>query len=207
MLAVNDLSYERNQVCLFSGINLRLQKGQALQIKGANGSGKSTLLRILASLLTPTSGSVLWNNLCIHNERDNFQSQINYLGHRNGLKSYLTVKENLYLNATLAGKTIAKTEQVAICQQLGLSALLNKPVNQLSAGQARRLALASIFMHKQALWLLDEPTTALDSQAQHFLKQSLEQHLAQGGIAIYATHQDITLKSDLSTLHLGEKNA
>lgn len=205
MLTIQNLSVERGQHLLFSDINCRLNAGEFLQIRGANGSGKSTLLRTIAGYLLPESGMILWQGKSITTQHDTYPQQLHYLGHQHGVKAHLSVYENLLLNCALANIHLNHKQLTNILQQIGLLPLQHKLAMHLSAGQSRRLALARLLLAPQPLWILDEPTTALDAQAQDLLITLLKQHLSNNGMAIIATHQELTLTGKLITL--GEQNA
>jgi heme exporter protein A len=128
-------------------------------VQGDNGSGKSSLLRLLAGIATTAHGEILWQQQSIHNARD-YQQHLHYLGHDNGLKLALTVKENLQLLQQLHDDKTGDIENVLT--QLNLTKETNSLVAHLSCGQKRRVALARFWLVKKPLWLLDEPITALD---------------------------------------------
>lgn len=187
-LTMNNLGYECNDEFLFRKINRTLVAGQCLEIRGSNGSGKSTLLRILAGLLQPTEGSVC------------FQGHPVYIGHKNSLRSNLTVYENLYYYCALMQHQHLDLKKAL--QHMGLSHYADRQTAQLSAGQLRRLCLVKLLLQPAALWLLDEPTTALDSEGQVLLFDLIEKQLQQNGIIIIATHQAIPYSQQ--TMQLGE---
>lgn len=191
---IDNLAFERNNQFLFAQINCTLQAGEVLQIRGANGSGKSTLLRILAGLIEPTNGSIVTQPL-------------HYLGHQNAVKQNLTVYENLKLYSALSGIKIQHLEINAIVKKIGLNHVTHRKACYLSAGQVRRLSLARLLLNPVPLWLLDEPTTALDTEGQQLLTDLLNQQAANGGMAIVATHQNLLLTHPLKTIHLGEQYA
>lgn len=201
-LALNNLMFSRNDIPLFRQIECTLQKGEMLQICGANGSGKSTLLRMIAGYIEPETGAVLWQNQSIVEQRDTYAQQICYLGHQNGLKPYLTVFENLKLSAALMQHTVSGQQIHTILHKMGLEHAQQKQVTHLSAGQMRRLALARLQLSTTKLWILDEPTTALDVAGQALFNDLLNRHLAQGGLAVVATHHDFAVERAVKTLQL-----
>lgn len=203
-LTIENLSFERNNQLLFSQLNFAVKTGELLQIKGANGSGKSTLLRILAGFIEPQSGTVRWQDRCIFAERDLYQNQLHYLGHQNGIKPYLTVYENLRLHCALTDNHFNSSKFQEVIKRMGLRNLIDTQIIHLSAGQARRVALARLLLTSAAIWILDEPVTALDSEGQDCFITLLNQHLSDAGIAIISTHQNLQTKSDL-TIQLDEK--
>ncbi|HSW68836.1 MAG TPA: cytochrome c biogenesis heme-transporting ATPase CcmA [Gammaproteobacteria bacterium] len=202
-LNIHDLAFSRNHEILFRNIHCTLSLGECLEVRGANGSGKSTFLRIIASLIMPETGVIQWMGKNI-SQQDDYPGQISYLGHQNGIKPYLTVYENLKLNCALTHKKIPGNTLIQILNQLNLAEVQNTPAIYLSAGQTRRLALSRLYLTDARLWILDEPTTSLDSFGQNLLTDLLTQHLTQDGIAIIATHHDLSLKNSRKTLHLQE---
>lgn len=206
-LHVEQLGLERNYQFLLQDIHFHLQSGEWLQVSGKNGSGKSTLLRMLAGFLEPSVGKISWQNQLISTQRELFQQQLHFIGHQNGVKLHLTVLENLKLISALANITTTLAHLEHSAAQMGLQHVLHAEVSKLSAGQLRRLALARLLISPAKLWLLDEPTTALDQAGQKILMELLHQHLSCGGMAVIATHYDLNISSGKKSIELGEKNA
>lgn len=204
-LELNQLSFERNYQFLFQDLKLCLIAGDLLQIRGANGSGKSTLLRLLAGYIQTENNTVRWNNQCIARLGNEYQQQLHYLGHQNGVKLALTVAENLRLCIALNKQHNFSLVQSA-AKKSGLSHLLQTPARHLSAGLLRRLALTRLLLNPLKLWILDEPATALDHKGQIWLSGLMREHQANGGIIIIATHQDLAGISKIQTLYLGKQN-
>jgi heme exporter protein A len=192
-LRITDLAFERNYRWLFSGITAQLSAGETLLVQGANGTGKSTLLRMLAGYIQPAHGDIFWQQQSISHLADDYQQQLHYLGHQNGLKPALTVMENLRLTMALAAKKFDIEQAAAILQELQIKSLAAQMVSQLSAGQSRRAALARLLLNPCQLWLLDEPNTALDAQGQKLLTDLLNKHRAQGGVTVLVAHQELAL--------------
>jgi heme exporter protein A len=204
-LTVENLTFERNDQPLLKQIGFHLHPGELLQIQGPNGSGKSTLLRILAGIIEPQEGAVLWQCHSIFYDRADYHQTLQYIGHQHGVKPYLTVHENLQLNGALMARKIPSQHITAALQKVGLASLEETPALSLSAGQTRRVALARLFIQPSQIWILDEPTTALDSHSQHCLMELLSEHLAKKGMAIVATHHSLSLSQEIKTLTLGEQ--
>jgi heme exporter protein A len=189
MLEAQHLECTRGERTLFSGLNLSLGSGRLLQVGGANGSGKTSLLRILCGLLTPSQGEVRWNGAPAARHRDEFNRDMAYLGHLNGLKDELTPAENLETAAGLSGRASDRKSRLDALEALGVARQADLPVRHLSQGQRRRVALARIALAKAApLWILDEPFNALDAQAVAQVEKMLAEHVAQGGMVVMATH-------------------
>ena len=145
--SINNLECIRQNNILFKGLNLTMEDGGLLQINGANGSGKSSLLQICTGLIQITTGEVLWNNINISHNRYEFQSNILYIGHTNGIKATLTVEENMRIIHSLTGSK-SKINYSAILKKIGMSGMNKIFTHNMSAGQKRRLGLTKLFMTK-----------------------------------------------------------
>ena len=169
---------------VFAGLDFAVASGEALAIVGRNGAGKTTLLRLVAGLLEATPGSRL--ELTGGTVEATIGEQAHYMGHRDALKPALSVRENLaFWYAFLGGRDAPAASAL---DAVGLGELANLPAAYLSAGQRRRLALARLVAVPRPIWLLDEPTAALDSSGQQKLAELMGSHLAGGGLIMAATH-------------------
>jgi heme exporter protein A len=186
-LTVHDLACRRSGRLIFKGLSFSLGLGDALAVTGRNGAGKSTLLAILAGRLQPEAGSVT-----IEGTGDRTLPEcIHLVGHRDALKTALTAEENLLFAARLLGRTALPP--LDALDRVGLAHAAHLPVGYLSAGQRRRVALARLLVARRPIWLLDEPTAALDTTSQGTLAGMMEEHLKDGGMIIAATHQALGL--------------
>jgi heme exporter protein A len=194
--------WAENLGCLRGGrdvlrdINLSLSSGEALLVTGRNGAGKSTLLRLLAGLLRPSAGRCGLDGGLADAE---IGEQAHYLGHQDALKPSLSVAENLAFWVACYGGT---GDTAAALETVGLGGLADLPAAYLSAGQRRRLSLARLIAIPRPLWLLDEPTAALDSNAQAQLTEIMRAHLSGGGLVVVATHTPIGIE-DSRILQIG----
>ncbi len=171
---------------VFSGLALAVGAGQALLVTGPNGAGKSSLLRLVAGLVQKTAGVL---DLEGGDSDLAIAEQAHYLGHLDALKPALGVRENLAFWADfLGGRDID-----AALGAVGLAELATVPALYLSAGQKRRLSLARLVCVPRPIWLLDEPTAALDTAAQAMLADLMRRHLAGGGLILAAAHGPIGL--------------
>lgn len=178
ILKAADLSVARGGVTVLAGLTLSVAAGQALVLRGPNGSGKTTLLRTLAGLQPPVAGEI-----------DLPPEAVAYAAHADGLKSTLTVAENLAFWSAIYGGPGIDPALAA----MDLVALSRRRAGELSAGQKRRLGLARLLVTGRPLWLLDEPTVSLDVASVARFAGVLRDHLAGGGAAIIATHVDLGL--------------
>ncbi|AUZ93925.1 heme ABC transporter ATP-binding protein CcmA [Escherichia coli] len=189
MLEARELLCERDERTLFSGLSFTLNAGEWVQITGSNGAGKTTLLRLLTGLSRPDAGDVLWQGQPLHQVRDSYHQNLLWIGHQPGIKTRLTALENLHFYHR-DGDTAQCLEALA---QAGLAGFEDIPVNQLSAGQQRRVALARLWLTRATLWILDEPFTAIDVNGVDRLTQRMAQNTEQGGIVILTTHQPLNV--------------
>ena len=189
MLEARELLCERDERTLFSGLSFTLNAGEWVQITGSNGAGKTTLLRLLTGLSRPDAGGVLGRGRPCHQVRDSYHQNLVWIGHQPGIKTRLTALENLPFYHR-DGDTAQCLEALA---QAGLAGFEDIPVNQLSAGQQRRVALARLWLTRATLWILDEPFTAIDVNGVDRLTQRMAQHTEQGGIVILTTHQPLNV--------------
>lgn len=181
---------------LFKDINFSLSPGEIMQIRGTNGSGKTSLLRILTGLSQPDAGEVFWNGTNIENEPETYKEKLIYIGHLNGLKADLSALENLELGRQYLSETNGKTTEAAL-EAVGLAGYEHILAHQLSAGQKRRVSLARLHLDIAPLWILDEPTTAVDTDGVQAFEQTVETHALNGGMVILTAHQ---------TLNFGKAN-
>jgi heme exporter protein A len=198
-LVGEDLACRRGERIVFVGASFRLSPGGALILSGANGSGKSSLLRLVAGLLTPAAGRLLWGTAPVVADLTSHHARLHYIGHQDALKPAMTPREVLAFAAALRGRRLASAEPAfdEALAAFDLEGIADWPCRWLSAGQRRRVALARLLASRAPLWLLDEPTTALDSDSQAGLEQAIATHRTKGGMAMIATHAPIQL--DMAT--------
>ena len=197
-----DLTCIRGDRRVFARINFSVTTGKALILTGPNGAGKSSLLRMIAGLIHPVEGRLALEG---GDAELSVGEQAHYVGHLDPLKPALTVTENLTFWARfLNGK--ADPGEAAFAERgldaVGLADLAHLPAGYLSAGQRRRLSLARVLAAPRPIWLLDEPTTALDAASQDRLRQVMHDHLSGGGLVVAATHGPLGL-ADAGELRLG----
>lgn len=203
-LAAEALDCVRGDRTVFTGISFTLEPGAALVLTGANGTGKSSLLRLLAGLLKPAGGRILWDGADVAEDRAAHAARFRYVGHQNALKPALSVAENLAFWAGLHGAPrTAEAAVAAALERLGLDHLARVPAQLLSAGQRRRLALARIAVAPAPLWLLDEPTVTLDQESVATVESLMADHCAGGGLIVVATHVGLKVPN-ATVLTLGD---
>ena len=181
-LTIRDLSVARGGLPVLTGLSFRLAPGDALILRGPNGSGKTTLLRTLAGLQPPLSGEIKAD-----------PDTIAYAGHSDGLKSMLTVTENLRFWASVFGHQ----DILPALRGFDLENLSDRLAGTLSAGQKRRLGLARLLVTARPVWVLDEPTVSLDAASVALFASAVRAHLERGGSALIATHIDLGLDAEV----------
>ena len=193
-LAASDLELWRGDRRLFTGISFQVEFNQYLLITGANGCGKTSLLRMLCGFTLPEAGEVRWNGNDIAADRYAYHPDLVYVGHEEGQKADLTARENLMHWARLrTGVTLDRID--AALERVGLDPANPLQTRFLSAGMRRRLALARLPLGEVRLWLLDEPLTHLDHEGRELVAHLIEDHVAAGGCAVIATHQELSVST------------
>ena len=183
VLEVENLAAARGLRILFEGLNFRLTSGESLELRGHNGSGKSTLLRILARLTHPHAGKVRYSGAGPDQAAG---AEHHFLGHLDAVKPSETAAAQAAFWARYFGRDPALA--VEAMKRVGLSGREQVPGRGLSAGQKRRLALVRLLIEPRPVWLLDEPTAALDIEGRRLVAQLVAEHRARGGMVVAAIH-------------------
>lgn len=175
-----NISYKVNDNKLFHNLSFSLNTGESLHIKGPNGSGKSTLLRIILGITNPTKGSI-----SINSKKDKC-----YLGHKNALKNYLSLDDNILLMEFDNHPCLKKYIEI-----LDLKRYLDVNVANLSYGQQKKLGLLRLFLNSSDLIILDEPFVGLDKETQIILTDFLTDQLKENKTLIYTSHIECDIDS------------
>jgi len=192
MIEAVDLSCERGERLLFSSLSFSAENGTLLRVAGPNGTGKTSLLRMMCGLLEPTAGEVRWKGANIRRLREEYWKDLVYVGHLNGVKDDLTVRENLRVAVSLSGRRASEPALAHALDAVGLVGFEESMARFLSQGQRRRVALARLYVSAAVpLWILDEPFTALDVRGVAALSNLIAGHVGTGGTVVLTTHQEV----------------
>lgn len=200
-LSAESLACVRGERLVFRGLSFRLPPGGALMLVGPNGSGKSSLLRLVAGLLPTAGGRLLWDGRPVGEDPDAHRARLAYVGHLDAVKPVFSVRDSLAFWARLGGVGARAVDEAL--ETFGLAELADVPGRFLSAGQKRRVNLARLALGNASLWLLDEPTTALDRAATAALVDLVARHRSRGGMVMAATHVDIGI-ADAEALNMAD---
>ncbi|MRS88900.1 cytochrome c biogenesis heme-transporting ATPase CcmA [Enterobacteriaceae bacterium RIT714] len=186
-LDVLGLCCERDDRYLFRDLSFSVSPGEWVQIAGGNGAGKTTLLRMLTGIIRPDSGEVRWQTHSVNRHRDRLHAHLLWMGHQPGIKTRLTALQNI----AFFHPDASRSEHLTALGQVGLGGYEDVPVATLSAGQQRNVAMARLWLTRAALWILDEPFTAIDAAGIARLTRRMAQHVSAGGQIVMTTHQPL----------------
>ncbi len=192
-LTVTNLAGERAGRIIFSGVSFSLGCGEIITVTGTNGSGKSTLLRVIGGLLRAVEGQIVLSD----HDGEGYgkpSEAMHYLGHLNALKPALTIEENLKFWQHYCGAPLMSVDEAL--EGVQLAGVGHLPASYLSAGQKRRISIAKLLVSFKPIWIVDEPTAALDKNSETLFASLVENHLDAGGIAIAATHKPLEIKAE-----------
>lgn len=187
MLELRQIAFEYDDRLLFEKVSFSLAYKTLLHLKGKNGVGKTTLMRLIAGIIQPVEGDILFEGQSISKHLTAYQKQLCYVGHKQALRNELTVLENL----TFDLQACAQNDLEKLLCQMNLSQLAHVPCAKLSAGQKKRSSLARIALSRKPVWLLDEPFVALDEESIALISQLMIEHCSSGGLIILTSHQSL----------------
>jgi heme ABC exporter ATP-binding subunit CcmA len=171
-----------------AGVDLVVSRGEILLLQGPNGAGKTSLLRVCAGLLPIERGTGKILGIDITTNREDIRSRVGLLGHTNGLYLDLTVTQNIAFWASTVNASA--TEVAEAMSLMGIDGrLATVKAAQLSAGQRRRCALASLIVRRSEIWLLDEPHAGLDATGRDELDAVLRRAVASGATVVLSSHE------------------
>ena len=183
-LRLSGIACARGGRLLFRGVDLTLEAGGSALLRGPNGVGKSSLMRICAGLLREAAGTV---------ERC---GRIAMADERLALDMEQSLTQALSFWARIDGADAVALDRAL--SAMALTPLRDMPVRMLSTGQRKRAALARVIASGAPVWLLDEPGNGLDDASLALLGRCVEQHLADGGIVLAASHQPLPMRAPVT---------
>lgn len=202
-LIVENLSLSRATQEIISDISFELSAGEALVVTGENGSGKSTTLRGIAGLLPLNGGSIKILDETGKAFEGEVKEYCHYLGHQNGMKPSLTVRENLDFWQKFCGEPDLSIEEAL--EEVDLVHTIDLPFSYLSAGMKRRVSIARLLVSDRPIWILDEPTAGLDAQSVKMFTRLCKAFCEGSGILIAATHMPLGIQTE-KTLEIKASN-
>ena len=182
LIVAENIGYKINENKLFHNISFDIKQGEALHIKGRNGSGKSSLIRIILGITEPVKGTL----------ENKSTKEICYLGHKNALKTYLTLDDNINL-MQLGNSEMLKS----YLDKLELNKYRDVTVSNLSFGQQKKLALLRVFLNNSDLIILDEPFVGLDDGALSILTSFLNNELNKNKSLVFTSHIPCNINSKI----------
>lgn len=203
-LRATKLTLTRGGRPLFADLDFSIARGEALVLRGANGSGKTSLLRVLAGLTLADGGVISWGDEISKATPSAQRANVLYLGHANALKDELTTAENLADGLGFDGVDASVDSQHQALARVGLITRRDLQARRLSQGQKRRIGLARLLLAQKSVWLLDEPTNALDAAGVALFTEIVDEHLTRGGMACIATHLTMQIHAPVRELNLAE---
>ena len=171
-----------------AGVDLSVARGEIVLLQGPNGAGKTSLLRVCAGLLPIERGSGTILGIDVASQREDIRSRVGFLGHANGLYLDLTVTQNMKFWAATVGASDAEVD-AAMARMRVDGRLAHVRTAQLSAGQRRRTALASLIVRRAEIWLLDEPHAGLDAAGRDEIDHVLREAVSAGATVVLASHE------------------
>lgn len=183
---------------ILKGVDFNVQPGEFVALLGPNGAGKTTFLRILASLSSPSLGSVKVAGYSLPNESANVRARLGVVSHLPLLYPDLTAEENLQFYARMYGISNHQFRISEVLQMVGLEPRRKDLVRTFSRGMQQRLAIGRAVLHDPEVVLFDEPYTGLDQDASEMLDEVLRSVAAKGRTVVMTSH-DLARAEDLAT--------
>jgi ABC-2 type transport system ATP-binding protein len=178
------------EIYAVDGIDMHVKKGEILGLLGPNGAGKSTTISMIATLLEPTEGTILFMGESIQADPKQIQNVLGFVPQEIALYPTLTGKENLQFWGRVYGLRGSKLKEriLEISQVIGLDERLKDRVDTYSGGMKRRLNIGVALLHKPAFIIMDEPTVGIDPQSRSFILDTVRELRDQGSTVLYTTH-------------------
>lgn len=188
-IEIKNLTKKFGNLTAVDDVSLNIEKGEIFAFLGPNGAGKSTIIKILTTILSPTSGTMVVGCFNVNSDRHKVRENIGVIFQDHSLDDELTAYENLYYHAVLY--KIPKSERKERIEQMldyvGLLEKKDKFVKTFSGGMKRRIEVARGLLHSPEILFLDEPTLGLDVQTRSFLWNHIKRINKEKAITIFFT--------------------
>lgn len=207
IIEISNLSKSYDKLKAVDDLSFAVKKGQLFAFLGENGAGKSTTISIMCGTLKKDQGKIVINGLSLDTDLEKISAQIGVVFQNSVLDGVLSVKDNLYLRASLYGivGVQAKERVKYLAKVLDFEDLLNKTVNKLSGGQRRRIDVARALVHNPKILILDEPTTGLDPHTRKTLWSVIENLRKKEKITVFLTTHYMEETADADYVVILEK--
>lgn len=214
MIEIHDVTKQfkdkNKYVTALKHVSFSVKEGQVVGLLGENGAGKTTLLRTIATLLTPTEGSISVADYDTIKNPNEVKKRIGVLfGGETGLYDRLTARENLEYFSGLYGlsKHETKVRIDDLSKMFGMRDYLDRKVAGFSKGMRQKVAIARTLIHNPDIILFDEPTTGLDITSSNVFRQLVHQLKREGKTIIFSSHimEEVSMLCDsVVMMHKGE---
>lgn len=178
------------EIVAVNNVSFTADDGSITGLLGPNGAGKSTTLRMLATLISPDSGTASIDGADVSNDVLAVRKQLGFMPHNAGIYPRLTARENIYYYARLCAldKRHAQERVGQLIEQLGMTAFADRRADGFSQGQKTKVALGRALVHRPQTIMLDEPTNGLDVMATRGLREIIRQLASDGHCILFSSH-------------------
>ncbi|WP_059747681.1 ATP-binding cassette domain-containing protein [Staphylococcus haemolyticus] len=191
LLNIKNLSYKADRRMILKNINFQLNEGEAVAIIGPSGSGKSTFLKQINNLISPTDGELYFKDKPFNDyPPEELRMKISYLMQQSQLFGE-TIGDNMSFPALARDAHFDKEKALDLLKKVNLGQYdLNSKIEHLSGGERQRITIARQLMYRPDILLLDESTSALDTQNKHIIEQMIFDMVKEGVAVLWITHSD-----------------
>ncbi|MCF0156681.1 MAG: ABC transporter ATP-binding protein [Veillonella sp.] len=197
-IVLNNISKSFGSLSLYKDLQYTFRPGRCHFILGHNGSGKSTLLQIISQMALPDKGQVEVYQDGQALKSEDYRQVLGIVSPELQLYSHLTARENIRFLAGMR-QNLEDKDIDEVLDRVGLEAVKDKPMGAFSTGMKQRLKFAVLLASGAQVWLLDEPTSNLDDVGKAFVREVVEEALAQGATILWATNEtgEVTEDADI----------
>ena len=206
ILEVKSLSFSVGEKEILKDISFKVQKGDFLTIKGLSGSGKSTLLKILAAIMSPSGGEIIYKGKRLSEyEITNYRKEVSY-SFQNAALFGTTVADNLMFPYEIRNLPFDEERAVMLLNKVMLSeSYLNQKITELSGGEKQRIALIRNVLFMPEVLLLDEVTSALDAENRQVISEAILRLNKEDNVTVlWVTHNTDEINKAAKTIEIKE---